>query len=105
MAGALQRWSLTDCASFAIDSPQQNFTEVGHSRAGLCLQPLAQAALGRGWAVTDWPNTRSGRLTGPIEVFNVVIILAGPVVISANDCAEITLDSVGEIMTELTCPF
>ncbi len=59
-------------------------TGASHSRAVLCLQPPAQEALARHWAVTDRPIRRSGRLTGQLAFFNVVIVIYGHVVLSAN---------------------
>jgi hypothetical protein len=66
-------------------------TGAGHRCAVLCLQPPAQAALGRHWSVTDRPSRRSGWLTGPLEFFNVVIIIACPVLVCAYIHMEITL--------------
>jgi hypothetical protein len=62
-------------SSSAIDSL---LSGAGHSRAGLC------STAGAGWAVNDSPNTKSGRLTGPLECFIVFIIVAGTVVIFAS---------------------
>ena len=74
-----------------IISDRFSATGAVHLRATLCFQPPAQAALGRGWAVTDRPSRRSGRQTGPLVFYKDVIIIAGPVVKSAIACVKLKL--------------
>ncbi len=58
------------------------------SRAALCLQPPAQAALGRRpgpvRAVTGRLNALSGRITGKLDFLIIVIVIAGPMVKSRS---------------------
>ncbi len=76
-------------------------TGACHSRAALFLQPPAQVALGRHWAVTDRPSRRAGRLC----FFKVLIVISDHVVISANVRAKKNSESVGHIVAEETCSF
>jgi hypothetical protein len=52
------------------------------ARAALCLQRAEQAALGRGWAATGRPSAQKleGWLTGQLESFIFIIIVASPTV-------------------------